>query len=50
MTGEPLFTAVAIVILPIGLTTDELRTELERIGNDVMVDLALTESDNAKAD
>jgi hypothetical protein len=32
------------------LTTDELRTELERIGNDVMVDLALTESDNAKAD
>ena len=50
MTGEPLFTAEAIVILPTGLTTDELRTELERIGNDVMVDLALTESDNAKAD
>ena len=50
MTGEPLFTAQAIVILPTGLTTDELRTELERIGNDVMVDLALTESDNAKAD
>jgi predicted amino acid-binding ACT domain protein len=50
MTGEPLFTAQAIVILPTGLTTEELRTELERIGNDVMVDLALTESDNAKAD
>lgn len=50
MTGEPLFTAQAIVILPTGLTLDELRTELERIGNDVMVDLALTESDNAKAD
>jgi len=33
MTGEPLFTAQAIVILPTGLTTDELRTELERIGN-----------------
>jgi hypothetical protein len=31
-------------------TTDELRTELGRIGNDVMVDLALTESNNAKVD
>jgi uncharacterized protein YjiS (DUF1127 family) len=31
-------------------TTDELRTELERIGNDVLVDLALTESNNAQAD
>jgi predicted amino acid-binding ACT domain protein len=27
-----------------------VRTELERIANDVMVELALTESDNAKAD
>jgi len=26
MTGEPLFTVEAIVILPTGLTTDELRT------------------------
>ena len=50
MTGEPLFTAEAIVILPPSLTIDELRTELERIANDVMVDLSLTESDNAKAD
>ena len=50
MTGERLFTAQAIVVLPAGLTIDELRTELERIGHDVMVDLALTESDHAKGD
>jgi glycine cleavage system regulatory protein len=50
MTGEPMFTAQAIVILPKGLTTDELRTELERIASDVMVDLDLTESKDAKAD
>jgi glycine cleavage system regulatory protein len=50
MTGEPLFIAQAIVIPPTGLATDALRTELERIANDVMVELALTESDNAKAD
>ena len=50
MTGEPLFTAQAIVILPAGLTTDELREQLERIANDIMVDLALTESDSAMAD
>ncbi|HTV34505.1 MAG TPA: ACT domain-containing protein [Methylocella sp.] len=49
MTGEPLFTAQAIVILPTGLSTDAMRAELERIANDVMVDLALTESDNATA-
>jgi hypothetical protein len=28
------------------LTTDELHAELERVGNDIMVDLALTESNN----
>jgi glycine cleavage system regulatory protein len=50
MTGEPLFTAQAIVILPEGLTTDALREQLERIANDIMVDLALTETDNAPAE
>ena len=50
MTGEPLFTAQAIVILPEGLTADALREQLERIANDIMVDLALTETDNAPAE
>ena len=47
MTGEPLFTAEAIIFR--GDTMYELCRELEAHCN-VMVDLALTESDNAKAD
>jgi glycine cleavage system regulatory protein len=50
MTGEPVFTAQAIVIVPTDLTTDELRTELEQIAHDIMVDLALTDSDKANVD
>lgn len=49
MTGEPVFTAQAIMIVPMSLTTDELHTELERIASDIMVDLALTDSDKPKA-
>jgi glycine cleavage system regulatory protein len=50
MTGEPVFTAQAIVIVPMAVTTDELHSELELIANDIMVDLALTESEKAKTD
>ena len=50
MTGEPVFTAQAMVIVPLAVTTDELRIELEHIANDIMVDLALTESEKAKTD
>src|SRR5262245_42024533 len=41
MTGEPVFTAEALVVVPMAVTIEELRTELEHIANDIMVDLAL---------
>ena len=47
MTGEPMFTARAVVVLPEGLSTDELREQLERIANDIMVDLTLEETDDS---
>jgi glycine cleavage system regulatory protein len=43
MSGEPMFTARAEVLLPPGLGVATLRHELEQIAADLMVDLAVRE-------
>jgi glycine cleavage system regulatory protein len=43
MSGEPMFTARAEVLLPAGLDVAVLRRELERIAADLMVDLTVRE-------
>ena len=45
MSGGKLFTAEARVLLPEGLDTDALRDRLERIAEDIMVDIDLGEAD-----
>jgi glycine cleavage system regulatory protein len=39
MSGEPLFTARALLHLPTGLTAAELRAGLEALASELMVDL-----------
>jgi glycine cleavage system regulatory protein len=41
MTGEPLFRATAELSAPRGVAIEELRTALESIGDDLMVDVSL---------
>ena len=41
MSGEPLFRATASLLLPSGAAIEELRAELEKIAQDLMVDLTL---------
>jgi glycine cleavage system regulatory protein len=43
MTGDPLFRATARLRVPSAADLDELRAVLERLANDLMVDLALEE-------
>jgi glycine cleavage system regulatory protein len=40
MTGGPLFTCRAVIRAPGGVALDELRTRLEALGSELMVDLA----------
>lgn len=42
MSGETLFKATAKVALPAGLDMQALRTDLDRIANDMLVDITLT--------
>jgi glycine cleavage system regulatory protein len=43
MSGEPLFTARAVLRIPATLSLAELRTSLEALGSELMVDLATAE-------
>lgn len=44
MSGEMLFNATALLQHPLGRSVDELRDALERIAEDLMVDIQLAES------
>jgi glycine cleavage system regulatory protein len=44
-SGETMFRAEARLRVPAAIGTDGLRTELERLGNDMMVDFNLTQPD-----
>lgn len=46
MSGETLFRARAEVLVPAGVDTDRLRSALERIASDLMVDLSVSTADN----
>lgn len=46
MSGEKLFSARANIILPESLAVDQLREELERTAQDLMVDIDLAEVDD----
>ncbi len=43
-SGEPLFRATARLSAPVGLATHELRATLEKIANELMVDIELEEA------
>ncbi len=45
MSGETLFQATARLRLPVETSLDELRDTLERIANELMVDLNIDESE-----
>lgn len=45
MSGEPLFCARASLRVPHGTCLEELREKLEKIANEMMVDLSLDDSD-----
>jgi glycine cleavage system regulatory protein len=47
MSGEPIFTANAEIILPEGMRVRDLRGRLEQIAHDLLVDITLTESADA---
>ncbi len=47
MSGETLFKATAKVALPAGLDLQALRTDLDRIAGDLLVDISLTSLENA---
>jgi glycine cleavage system regulatory protein len=42
MSGQQLFKATVLLHLPVGLTADELRTSLEGLATDLMVDITLS--------
>ncbi len=44
MSGEALFNASALLTVPTDLSLDHLRKELERVADDLMVDLEVSES------
>ncbi len=46
MSGEPLFRAEASLRVPYGVPVDKLRTDLEKISGDLMVDIELAEDPN----
>jgi len=46
MSGGKLFSAKARVVFPNGLGVDDLRHHLEKIAEDIMVDIDLTEADD----
>ena len=41
MSGQPLFKATALLHLPPGVSEDELRSSLENLASDLMVDISL---------
>jgi glycine cleavage system regulatory protein len=43
MSGGPLFTATATVVLPATVTVDQLRAQLEDLAGNLMVDIDLTD-------
>ncbi|MCC7375332.1 MAG: hypothetical protein IT581_11820 [Verrucomicrobiales bacterium] len=47
MSGETLFKATAKVALPAGVDLPSLRADLDRIANDLLVDISLTSLENA---
>jgi glycine cleavage system regulatory protein len=47
MTGDPMFVARAEILLPPGLEPAVLRTALEKIASDLMVELTFAESKGA---
>ena len=47
MSGEPLFRARANLRVPNSVPLEELRETLEKIANEMMVDLSLDDSDSS---
>jgi glycine cleavage system regulatory protein len=48
MSGEQLFEADAILVLPAGASTGELRTLLESLANELMIDICLGEAPSGR--
>lgn len=44
MSGEPMFSAVARIVLPAGLAAERLGDELESLASDMMAEIVLTEA------